>query len=340
MSGATMPWREAMTAALYGPDGFYTRPGPPRGGGGHFRTSAHASAQFATAMLRVVAAVDEALDRPDPLTVVDIGAGGAHLLRRLAELAPTYLDRRLRLTAIELAPAPEGLLERIEWRTTLPGPESVVGVVLGTEWLDNVPLDVAVADGDGALRYALVDRDSGEESPGEPLTPADAAWVQRWWPGGTRVELGGPRDAAWAEAVGSLLGGVAVTVDYGHLRDRRPVAGTLTGFFAGRSAPTIPNGAADITAHVAIDATRAAGEAVGGQGALLLTQREALTRLGVDGSRPPIDLAHRDPQAYIRGLSGATQAAELTDPDGLGGHFWIVQPVGLPLEVLPFGWAD
>jgi SAM-dependent MidA family methyltransferase len=340
MAGATMPWREAMTAALYGPEGFYTRPGPPRGGGGHFRTSAHASALFANAILRVVAAVDEALDRPDPLTVVDVGAGGAHLLRRLAELAPTYLDHRLRLTAVELGPAPEGLPERIEWRTALPGPRSVLGVVLATEWLDNVPIDVAVADSDGVMRYTLVDPETGAESPGEPLSPADQAWLERWWPGGTRVELGGPRDAAWTEAVGCLLAGTAVTVDYGHLRSSRPAAGTLTGFFAGHSAPTIPDGSADITAHVAIDAICAAGAAASGQGALLLTQQEALTRLGVDGSRPPIDLAHRDPQAYIRGLSGATQAAELTDPSGLGGHFWIVQPVGLPLAALPFGWAD
>ena len=196
------------------------------------------------------------------------------------------------------------------------------------------------ADDEGVLRYALVDPVTGAESPGEPLSPDDLAWVQRWWPEGTRVELGAPRDTAWAEAVGSVLVGAALTVDYGHILGARPLVGTLTGFFAGRGAPTIPDGSADLTAHVAMDAARAAGEAVSGQSALLLTQRDALTRLGVDGTRPPIDLAHRDPQGYIRGLSGATQAAELTDPAGLGGHYWIVQPVGLPLEALPLGWAD
>jgi SAM-dependent MidA family methyltransferase len=364
--GASRPWRVAMAAALYGPDGFYTRPGPPRGGGGHFRTSAHASAHFANALLRLVVAADEALDRPDPLVVYDIGAGGAHLLRRLAELAPAYLGRRLRLTAVELAPPPAGLPDLITWQAELPPPASVVGVVLATEWLDNIALDVATAGKDFVLRYTLVDPLTGKESAGEPLTEADLAWARQWWPAlgwrstdamapdaaglpdaagsdagwpvGFRVELGIPRDTAWAEAVGTLQAGLAVTVDYGHVRVTRPLGGSLTGYFAGRMTPAIPDGTADITAHVAVDSAATAGEAVAGEPALLLTQREALARLGVQGSRPPLDLAHRDPQAYIRGLSGATQAMELTDPRGLGGHYWIVQPVGLPLEAFPVGW--
>jgi SAM-dependent MidA family methyltransferase len=357
-----LPWRAAMQAALYGPEGFYTRPGPPRGGGGHFRTSAHASPQFANAMLRLVVATDEALDRPNPLDVVDIGAGGGHLLRRLHDLAPAYLRPRLRLEAVELAPAPPDLPDPITWSPDLPMSRSVVGVVLATEWLDNIPLDIATAGDDGTLRYALVDPLTGEESAGDPLTGADLAWARNWWPGpgwqssdaavpspeaawpdaiwpaGFRVELGSTRDTAWGAAVNTVAHGIAVTVDYGHVRVTRPVGGSLTGFYAGRSAATIPDGSADITAHVAVDATLAAGEEVAGQPGLLLTQREALARLGVDGSRPPLDLAHRDPQAYIRGLSGASQAMELTDPSGLGGHYWIVQPVGLPPAVLPLGW--
>ncbi|MGE5827217.1 MAG: hypothetical protein ACM30G_02495, partial [Micromonosporaceae bacterium] len=76
-----------MQRALYDPDGFFTRPERP-GSVGHFRTSAHASPLFATALLRFLVAVDEALGRPDPLDVVDVGAGQGHLLRRLAVLAP------------------------------------------------------------------------------------------------------------------------------------------------------------------------------------------------------------------------------------------------------------
>jgi SAM-dependent MidA family methyltransferase len=344
--GEPVPWRSAMADALYGPTGFFTRPAPggEQGTGptGHFRTSAHASPLFATAMLRLVAAADEALGRPDPLDVLDIGAGGGHLLRRLALLAPAYLRRRLRLAAVELAPPPADLPAEIAWSARMPDTGSLSGVVMATEWLDNVPLDVAEVDEEGVLRYLLVEPLTGVEIHGEPVLGEDADWADRWWAEvprdpGVRVELGGPRDRAWASAVECLDRGLAITVDYGHMWDTRPPAGTLTGFYAGRPASAVPDGSRDITAHVAIDAACAAGEAVAGVAAMLTTQREALAALGVDGSRPPVDLAARDPAAYVGALSAATQAAELIEPGGLGGHHWIVQPVGLAADALPVG---
>src|SRR5262245_59622219 len=167
-----------MQTALYGPEGFFTRPDQP-GSTGHFRTSAHASPLFATATLRFVVAVDEALGRPDPLDVVDIGAGRGHLLRRLAVLAPAYLSRALRLTAVELAPRPDDLAPAITWAAELPS--TVDGVVVATEWLDNVPIDVAEVDPDGQLRYLLVQPETGMEAYGPTVTEEDAAWVTRWW---------------------------------------------------------------------------------------------------------------------------------------------------------------
>jgi SAM-dependent MidA family methyltransferase len=344
--GEAVPWRTAMADALYGPAGFFTRaaPGGEQGTGptGHFRTSAHASPLFATVMLRLVAAVDEALGRPDPLDVVDIGAGGGHLLRRLAVLAPAYLARRLRLSAVELAPAPADLPAEIGWSPAIPVPGSLCGLVIATEWLDNVPLDVAEVGEDGVLRYVLVEPLTGDETPGEPVTGEDAEWADRWFSSvarepGVRIELGGQRDRSWAAAVAALDLGLAITVDYGHMGDARPVAGTLTGFYAGRSASAVPDGSRDITAHVAVDAVCVAGANAAGEPGLVTTQRDALTALGVDGSRPPVDLANRDPAAYVGALSAATQAAELIDAGGLGGHYWVVQPVGLPLEALPVG---
>lgn len=338
--GEAVAWRAAMTDGLYGPNGFFGRAVQPGGSGAHFRTSAHASELFASAILRIVTATDEALGRPRPFDVVDVGAGGGHLLRRLTELAPTHLTQRLRLSAVELAPRPPDLPDNIRWRDRLPRKGSIAGVILATEWLDNVPLDIAEADAQGRLRYVLVDPLSGTESVGGDLHPVDAAWAHRWWAEtpwepGVRVELGAPRDEAWARAVASLSRGVAVTVDYGHMWYARPRTGTLTGFYAGRAAATIPDGTRDITAHVAIDAVCAAGEAVAGQPAALLTQADALAGLGLRGTRPPRDLASTDPAGYVRALSAASQAADLMDPEGLGGHHWIVQPVGLTADVLP-----
>ena len=46
---------------------------------------------------------------------------------------------------------------------------------------------------------------------------------------GDRAEVGRARDRAWAGAVGSLDRGLAVAVDYGHLRADRAAGGTPPG---------------------------------------------------------------------------------------------------------------
>ncbi|MPZ28913.1 MAG: hypothetical protein GEV12_21565 [Micromonosporaceae bacterium] len=317
-----------MESALYGLDGFFVRAGA--GPAGHFRTSAHASPGFAAALLRLLARLDEALGRPDPLDVVDVGAGRGELLAALLDAAPATLAGRLRPVAVERAPARPGR-DGIAWRDTIPAP--VTGLLLATEWLDNVPVDVATLDRDGALRYLLVDPATGQEAPGQPVSGPDAAWLARWWPltvPGTRAEIGRPRDAAWQGAVAALHRGAALAVDYGHVAGGRPPLGTLTGFRDGREVAPVPDGGCDLTAHVAVDAVR---DAPGVGGAVLVRQAGALRALGVDGTRPPLALAHDDPAGYLRRLAAAGAGAELTDPAGLGGHWWLLQPVALPGDV-------
>jgi SAM-dependent MidA family methyltransferase len=330
-------WRRAMATALYGPDGFFvTGVGPAA----HFRTSVHASPAFATALLHLLNLVDAALGRPDRLDVVDIGAGRGELLKSLAALAPAALARRLRLTAVEVAPRPTGLPGTLAW--VAEPPVAVTGLLLATEWLDNVPLEVAVRKPDGWHRV-LVDPVSGAETIGAPVEAADADWLARWWPApvGARAEIGRPRDTAWADAVATLARGLALAVDYGHRRAERPPLGTLTGYRAGRQVPPLPDGSCDLTAHVAIDSAAAAGAATAGRPYRLLRQRAALRGLGVDGGRPPLALAATDPTGYARALGAAPAppphpppAPELTDPAGLGDHWWLLQPVGIEVPSL------
>ncbi len=379
-------WRDATERALYGPGGFYTRTDGP-GPAGHFRTSVHASRQYAGAVARLLERVDEALGRPERLDFLDIGAGRGELLSGVLEAldaaagaAAGGLPARLQAHAVEKAPRPEGLDPRITWRDELPAPGTLTGLVFANEWLDNVPVDVAETDSAGVPRHVLVRPADGAERLGPPVTDEDAAWLSKWWPlggaagalsetadagpgagaadtlsepgvaapeagaagapsdrevaglqgAGARAEIGRPRDVAWARAVGTLARGFAVAADYAHVREARPPYGTLTGFRDGHEVAPVPDGGCDITAHVALDACAAAG----GTGALLLTQRAALRALGVDGSRPPLALATTDPAAYLRALNGAGEAAELTDPGGLGAFHWLVQPVGAEAEAV------
>ncbi|MCJ0873958.1 SAM-dependent methyltransferase [Streptomyces sp. AP-93] len=320
-------WRTAMERALYGPDGFYVRPGGP-GPAGHFRTSVHASPLYARAVARLLLWVDGELGRPEELDLVDVGAGRGELLAGVLAALPPETAARVRPYGVERAGRPAGLDGRIRWVSE--PPRGTRGLLFANEWLDNVPLDLA-EDG----RYVEVARD-GTQSPGGALDGPDRAWLERWWPdaggdagghagglaGGGRAEIGRLRDEAWAAAAGSVERGLAVAVDYAHTRDARPPFGTLTGFRAGRETAPVPDGSCDVTAHVALDACA-------GPGAVLLTQRDALAALGVSGARPPLALASTDPAAYVRALSLAGEAAELTARGGLGDFGWLVQPVGV-----------
>ncbi|WP_433459553.1 SAM-dependent methyltransferase [Micromonospora sp. CA-248212] len=436
-----IPWRDAMSQALYGPDGFFVAGTGPAD---HFRTSVHASPAFATALLRLLAQVDSALGHPPRLDVVDVGAGRGELLLALRRLVasedatgasgepahsaggavgvsgepahsgrsglipawagspetltpaaavrrspdgPSWvagrrsLAERIRFTAVEYASRPENLPKEIHWTTEIP--DGITGLLLATEWLDNVPLDVAV-HADGGWRYVLVEPSTGVETVGGPVSTADLDWLTTWWPspasprgadrdvtGGPastdatsgsgsgfgaarpaqgssltarswpgcpetphtdhRAEIGRPRDEAWGYAVGRIRRGLAVAVDYGHLREGRPVDGTLTGYRGGRQVPPVPDASSDVTAHVAMDSVASAGAAVARCAYSLSLQTEALRALGADGGRPPLSLAGTDPAGYVRALAAASAVAELTDPAGLGGHWWLRQPVGIGL---------
>ena len=314
-------WRPAMQAALYGGDGFFVR--DDAGPADHFRTSVHASPLFAGAVARLAERVDATLGHPAVFDLVDVGAGQGELITALLALLPADLARRVRPVAVEVASRPDGLDPSVSWRRDVPA--EITGLLVATEWLDNVPLDVLEADAAGRLRKVLVDRATGAETLGVEADPADLFWTSRWWPGADRVEVGWSRDAAWADAVGSVRRGAALCVDYGHVKAERPVFGTLTGFRNGRQVPPVPDGGCDVTAHVAIDSAACAA----GTPHRIVRQREALRALGVDGSRPPLDLARTDPAGYLRALGTAGAAAELTDPAGLGGHWWLWHTIGI-----------
>ncbi|RYU14626.1 hypothetical protein ETU37_02945 [Nocardioides iriomotensis] len=308
------PWKAAWDDALYGAAGFFRRESPSA----HFRTSVHASPLFARALVRLVR--EAGLD-----TLVDIGAGRGELLR-----AAHAIDPDLDLLAVEVAARPDDLPDGITWTTALP--ESVEGVVVANEWLDNIPCHVVEMAPDGVARMVHVDARTGTESLGHPLTHSSvpssiSAWVDRWWPldpaePGTRAEVGSSRDTAWADVVRRVTRGIAVTVDYGHMLESRPPFGSLRSYRDGGEVDVLPDGSRDVTAPVALDAV---AERVAGT---VLTQRAALARLGVVGARPPLETAASDPQGYLRALSSATEAGELTADGGLGDLLWVVSVVG------------
>jgi SAM-dependent MidA family methyltransferase len=274
--------REAWQEALYGPDGFYRRERPAA----HFRTSVHASPLFGQAIARLA-------DQIGVSRVVDIGAGEGELGRVLRPLG-------FEVTDLELDDAL---------------PAELTGLVIANEWLDNVPCELVELDDLGEARYLLADQTLGDVVEGN-----DLKWLETWWPlaePGDRAEIGLTRDEAWADVVSRLGDGVALAIDYGHVRAERPPYGTLTGFSGGRECQVALDGSCDVTAHVALDSLTAA---VSGQ---LTTQREALRALGLSAERPSQELARTEPLRYLAELSSAGDAAELLNPSGLGSFGWV-----------------
>jgi SAM-dependent MidA family methyltransferase len=342
-----LTWRTAMEQALYGPDGFYRRPGP--GPAAHFRTSAH-NPVFAEAVGRLLLRVDERLGRPARLDFVDLAAGrgelAAGVVAWLTAEAPEAAAR-LRAVAVDLGARPEGLAAAVEWRAAGDAPTGIVGLLVANEWLDNVVCDVAEVGADGVARIVEVEAGSGDERSGAVPDARQREWLARWWPlgdagdggsagaegsagagasAGARAEIGLERDAAWRSAVDRLERGVAVAIDYSHTAADRPRFGTLTGYRDGHQVPAVPDGTCDITAHVALDACAAALES--GIETVLTTQRDFLRELGISGARPDLALASTDPLGYLRRLSQASEAAELTDPAGLGAFGWLLAYAG------------
>ena len=103
--------------------------------------------------------------------------GGGELLAALPDV-----PARWRLTGGRPRPGPPG---RLRWLAEVP---PLTGLLVANEWLDAVPLDV-VQDG----RQVLVAED-GDRAARAAAEPEQAAWAQRWWPGGGRVEVGLSRD--------------------------------------------------------------------------------------------------------------------------------------------------
>lgn len=335
-------WRAAMEQSLYGDGGFYHR--PEGGPGRHFRTSTSASVHFARAIARLLAQVDEALGRPEVIEFVEVAAARGALLTAVAAVVPEeapVLVSRLRLAGVELAARPDAVPADIAWYPSLDDRAPVHGLLLANEWLDNVALDV-VTETESGPRVLLVDQ-AGVELAGPAPAPDDLAWLAAWWGRrevGDRAEIGLPRDVAWAGAVARVHRGLAVAIDYGHLRADRDAGvysgGSLTGYRDGRQVAPVPDGSCDITAHVALDSVAAAGsaaaqQAAGSGPAKVTDQRTALRALGIAGGRPDRSLASSDPRGYLQALQSAGQQGELTAPGGLGDFGWVLQPVGVPL---------
>ena len=289
--------------ALYEPElGFYETDGAA-GRKGDFLTSPEVGPLFGAVVARALEAWWNELGRPEPLTVVEAGAGRGTL--RSAVMAASTVP--LRYVTVERSSVlrPEGSL------ADLPS-EPFVGVVLANELLDNLPFGLLERTTAGWAEVRVDDALS------EVLVPVDGPSVDA--PVGGRIPV--QRAArTWVDrALHVVTAGRVVVIDYADTTAsmaRRPWTEwvrTYRGHAQGGH-PLSHLGAQDITCEVAVDqlppptANRSQDEFLGAHG---------LDRLVADARRAWHERAHIGDLQALAARSRVHEAAALTDPGGLG----------------------
>ena len=321
--GGPITFADFMEAALYDPEeGFYAR--SPVGEDGHFVTSPHVSPAFGDLLARQLAESWEALGRPRPYQVVELGAGDGTLAIQVltATRSVPELAAALRYVAVERTPGAVAALREagLEAHASLADVGTVTGCVLANEVLDNVPFHrLRERDGRVAEVFVGLDGDRLVEVEGEPTVDAiDLV--------GRPLRLGEERPVSPAAAdlvrdlAASLERGYSFFFDYGPTgpvhgyRDHRVVADVLD-----------DPGSRDVTAAVDLDAVAREARRVGLQVWGPVSQRDALLGLGFRmwssgvRTRQAEAEARGDWRGANRLYAARSRASILVDPAKLGG---------------------
>lgn len=312
---------EFMREALYGENGFYTRPdGGHAGRRGDFLTSPEVGPLFGAVIANYLDAEWARIGRPEQFTVVDAGAGPGTLARSILAAGPACADA-LDYVAVEVSASqrerhPDGVTSLATMPTA-----PLDGVIIANELLDNLPFRLAVFDNGWREAYVAFDQ-SG--APSEMLSaPFDPPPAQLLTSAalGARVPLV-EQAATFVEDARQLLrSGSLLIIDYGvpltaelAMRPWREWLRTYRGNERGDHYLTAP-GLQDITTDIPFDQLPEADA--------MRTQAQFLQRWGIDdlvteGKRVWEAQAAQPGLEAMRMRSRISEAEALLDPSGLG----------------------
>lgn len=340
---------EFMEVALFWSGGGYYLADDPIGSTGDYYTSPQVHPAFGSLLAVQLFQMWQLLERPDPFTVVELGAGNGILGRDVAAYGLTVpqdfaaslrylcLDRRT-IPGIEATLPSVGSIPDISRvaATGLPF-QGFRGCLLSNELFDSFPVhQVTVQDGGLREVYVTVVGDELTPSLGEPSNPALATRFER-----LGIDLAEGQTAevslgleSWAqEAANCLEAGFVLTVDYGQLAAElysplRRYRGTLTTYYrhTQTDSPFKFVGRQDITAQVDFSSVVQAGRRVGLEPLGIVSQRQFLQNLGLDRMVQRLgasDLTQRTSQTNRAGM------VDLARPGGLGDFKVLVQGKGV-----------
>jgi SAM-dependent MidA family methyltransferase len=310
---------EFMDEALYGDDGYYTRPRriSPISPGGDYFTSPSSHPAFGALIAVQLRDFWELLGQPDVFDAVELGSGDGTLARDVVDYARLLGDgfhETLSYTEFDRSTSDPGGL-----------PVGITGCVLSNELLDAFPVHRFLIDGKAVLElYVGVEDGVLVESTGPVSSPAIAERVAPFisdLPDGYRGEVNlGLR--AWADHVAVILErGYVLTIDYGEMASELYRPGRSEGSLRAYYRHTLSQnpfqhvGDQDLTAHVDFSAVDAELARAGFEAPGMTTQTAFLDRLGI-----------RSLLAHLPGLDLPASEVDrnrmpmlwLARPDGLG----------------------
>jgi SAM-dependent MidA family methyltransferase len=345
---------EFMELALYHPQqGYYATNQSGAGIQSDFFTSSHLGSDFGELLAQQFAQMWEILERPNPFTLIEMGAGQGLLVQDILR----YLHKHyfacfeaLQYIIVEKSPALAAEQQRrfgkfaeswgsLTWQTWEEIPsDSIVGCCFSNELVDAFPVHRVVRV-DGTLQEIYIGT-SFQETIGEFSTSKLMEYFERIdvnltaqnYPEGYRSEVN-LQALDWLETVSDRLHqGYLLTIDYGYSAQRyynpTRTQGTLQCYYqhAHHSDPYLAIGRQDITAHVNFTALERWGEQFGLQNMELTQQGLFLMALGL-GDR--ISALSNSDQPIQDILSRRESLHALMNPMGLGNFGVLIQSKGL-----------
>jgi NADH dehydrogenase [ubiquinone] 1 alpha subcomplex assembly factor 7 len=243
----------------------YYAGGDPLGARGDFITAPEITQVFGELVGLWCVEVWQAIGAPDPVSLVELGPGRGTMMRdalRAASVVPSF---RPKLHLVEASPALRAMQRDLPatWHDTLATVPAGPMILVANEFFDALPVHQFVG---ATERRVVLSDDALAFVPGE----------------GDVIECSPERAAAVSEIARRVVadGGAALIVDYGYTEG---TGDTLQAMRSHRRREVFDDpGSADLTAHVDFRALVEAARNVGARSWGPVSQREFLTRLGID----------------------------------------------------------
>ena len=335
-----LPFSVFMEQALYDPcGGFYTRQAVPYAD--YFTSVSVHPSLFGQLLAAHLDDVWQALDRPDPFRVVELGAADGRLARQIRAGAAAFPWRQaLAYVGVERAPAPQtadaldalyGAIDEV--------PPANATAILSNEFFDALPVRLARRTADNWVEKRVAFDDMRGVFTDHPAPAALRAYAQRYagdTPVGGRIEIRQGADTVYRHVASLGTKMVMTTFDYGGssaaVHSQRLAAGTLLAYRRHRaSGDVLANpGQADLTAHVnftqLIDMGRSHGFSRHRQG----QQADFLAALGAGDHL--VRLQERSDTTLETYRSEREAVFQLVSPTDLGRFHVLTQAKGVELD--------